>query len=69
MEYGVWMTTIVSFTFGAPLRLSAVFVTIIACNISTLQLVDHPEMTPRDVCDPNLVRAYADEYLYLEGIQ
>ena len=33
------------------------------------QLMGHPDITPRDVRDANLVLANKDEYMYLEGIR
>ena len=33
------------------------------------QLVDHPDINPRDVLDEMLVRSKSAEYMYLEGIQ
>jgi serine/threonine-protein phosphatase 2A activator len=33
------------------------------------QLLHHPDITPKDIHDPLLVRAEASEFMYLEGIQ
>jgi hypothetical protein len=33
------------------------------------QLIDHPEITPRDVRDTNIVHANEEEYMYMEGIR
>lgn len=33
------------------------------------QLLHHPDITPRDIHDPMLVRSNASEFMYLEGIQ
>jgi hypothetical protein len=72
------MTIIVSSMSGEPFRFAGTSLRLrhIPPLLSTLslsaspldKLVGHEEITPKSVCDQQLVTAYAKEFLYLEGI-